>query len=247
MSRFPAFVRATVAVGALSSWPAAAAPGGWEPPVVLDPGTPLELTRIGTPAIADIAYLGVLFDEPVNSLELARVSLSQEPPTATFVQVATGGGKGRDDWDSTGLVQLTRELAPNILINDRLDLPGSADLLTHPLGVETAALGQVVGKRHGRRRLGVHRDLRCRWCGRWRNRRWCSRPGLGRQRLASRLSRGQRGGRYQGGCDRCGFHRRLCLGLRGRPGERQGQQCGHQGGAGSCAHGVARRSGQDIC
>ena len=40
---------------------------------------------------------------------------------------------------------------------------GGADLLTHPLGVETAALGQVVGKRHGRRRLGVHRDLRCRY------------------------------------------------------------------------------------
>jgi alpha-L-fucosidase len=40
------------------------------------------------------------------------------------------GGKGRDDWDSVGLEKLTRELAPNILINDRLDLPGSADLLT---------------------------------------------------------------------------------------------------------------------
>ena len=75
MSRFPAFVRAAVAAGALSASPAVAAPGGWEPPVALDTGTPLELTRIGTPAIADIAYLGVLFDEPVNSLELARVAL----------------------------------------------------------------------------------------------------------------------------------------------------------------------------
>jgi len=91
MSRHPAFVLAAAAVGALSAGPAAAAPGGWEPSVVLDPGTPLELTRIGTPAIADIAYLGVLFDEPVNSLELARVALAQEPPTATFVPVATGG------------------------------------------------------------------------------------------------------------------------------------------------------------
>lgn len=41
-----------------------------------------------------------------------------------------GGGKGRDDWGSAELVALTRELAPNILINDRLDLPGSANLLT---------------------------------------------------------------------------------------------------------------------
>jgi alpha-L-fucosidase len=39
-------------------------------------------------------------------------------------------GKGRDDWNSEGLVKLTRELAPNILINDRLDLPGSADMVT---------------------------------------------------------------------------------------------------------------------
>ncbi len=39
-------------------------------------------------------------------------------------------GKGRDDWDSEGLVELVRELAPGIIINDRLDLPGSADILT---------------------------------------------------------------------------------------------------------------------
>ncbi|HEY8602411.1 MAG TPA: alpha-L-fucosidase, partial [Thermomicrobiales bacterium] len=40
------------------------------------------------------------------------------------------GGKGRDDWDSAGLVKLVRELAPAIIINDRLDLPGSADIVT---------------------------------------------------------------------------------------------------------------------
>ncbi|GMU64045.1 MAG: hypothetical protein AMXMBFR36_03190 [Acidobacteriota bacterium] len=93
MSRLRSFVLVVQVAGALASYSAiaAAAPGGWEPPAVLDPGTPLELTRIGTPAIADVAYLGVLFDEPVNSLELARVALSQEPPTATFVPVASGG------------------------------------------------------------------------------------------------------------------------------------------------------------
>lgn len=40
------------------------------------------------------------------------------------------GGKGRDDWDSEGLVRLVRELAPHIIINDRLDLPGAADVAT---------------------------------------------------------------------------------------------------------------------
>jgi len=42
----------------------------------------------------------------------------------------TWGGKGRDDWDSVGLLQLVRELQPGIIVNDRLDLPGSADILT---------------------------------------------------------------------------------------------------------------------
>jgi alpha-L-fucosidase len=40
------------------------------------------------------------------------------------------GGKGRDDWDSEGLIKLVRELAPAIIINDRLDLPTSADIVT---------------------------------------------------------------------------------------------------------------------
>lgn len=39
-------------------------------------------------------------------------------------------GKGRNDWDSAGLVKLTRELQPGILIDNRLDLPGSADFET---------------------------------------------------------------------------------------------------------------------
>ncbi len=40
------------------------------------------------------------------------------------------GGKGRADWDSTGLVAMIRELAPQIIVNDRLDLPESADVRT---------------------------------------------------------------------------------------------------------------------
>ncbi len=40
------------------------------------------------------------------------------------------GGKGRDDWQSEKLVAMVRELAPDILLNDRLDLPGSEDFVT---------------------------------------------------------------------------------------------------------------------
>ena len=40
------------------------------------------------------------------------------------------GGKGRADWDSAGLVAMIRELAPQIIVNDRLDLPESADVRT---------------------------------------------------------------------------------------------------------------------
>ena len=39
-------------------------------------------------------------------------------------------GKGRADWHSAELVALVRELGPDILLNDRLDLPGSADFVT---------------------------------------------------------------------------------------------------------------------
>ncbi len=39
-------------------------------------------------------------------------------------------GKGRDDWDSAGLEALSRSLQPGIIINNRLDLPSSADIYT---------------------------------------------------------------------------------------------------------------------
>ena len=39
-------------------------------------------------------------------------------------------GKGRDDWDSEGLETLSRTLQPEIIINNRLDLPSSADIYT---------------------------------------------------------------------------------------------------------------------
>ena len=39
-------------------------------------------------------------------------------------------GKGHEDWDSAGLEALSRQLQPDILINNRLDLLGSADFHT---------------------------------------------------------------------------------------------------------------------
>ncbi|MCY4145198.1 MAG: alpha-L-fucosidase [Chloroflexi bacterium] len=39
-------------------------------------------------------------------------------------------GKGRDDWDSAGLEALSRSLQPDIIINNRLDLPSAADIYT---------------------------------------------------------------------------------------------------------------------
>jgi alpha-L-fucosidase len=39
-------------------------------------------------------------------------------------------GKGREDWQSEKLVKLIRQLKPNIILNDRLDLPGIGDIKT---------------------------------------------------------------------------------------------------------------------
>ena len=39
-------------------------------------------------------------------------------------------GKGRDDWESEKLLALVRELAPKVIVDNRLDLPGSADIHT---------------------------------------------------------------------------------------------------------------------
>lgn len=39
-------------------------------------------------------------------------------------------GKGREDWQSEALVKMIRQLRPNIILNDRLDLPGSGDIKT---------------------------------------------------------------------------------------------------------------------
>ena len=50
-----------------------------------------------------------------------------------FSFTGSGRGKGRDDWDSVGLLKMVRQLQPNIIVNDRLDLmdvPGGWDFRT---------------------------------------------------------------------------------------------------------------------
>lgn len=42
----------------------------------------------------------------------------------------TWGGKGRDEWRSAQLLELVRSLQPDVVVNDRLDLPGAADVVT---------------------------------------------------------------------------------------------------------------------
>jgi alpha-L-fucosidase len=51
-------------------------------------------------------------------------------PTLVHYGEPVWGGKGRDDWASPQLMELVRRLQPGILVNDRLDLPGSADFST---------------------------------------------------------------------------------------------------------------------
>lgn len=40
------------------------------------------------------------------------------------------GGKGRDDWESEKLFELVHRLQPGIVVDNRLDLPGSGDIVT---------------------------------------------------------------------------------------------------------------------
>ncbi|NLE43319.1 MAG: alpha-L-fucosidase [Chloroflexi bacterium] len=54
-------------------------------------------------------------------------------------------GKGRVDWESEKLVAMIRELQPDILLNNRLDLPDAADFVT-PEQVQPAGWPRVDGE-----------------------------------------------------------------------------------------------------
>ncbi len=56
-------------------------------------------------------------------------------------------GKGHDDWDSAGLLKLTRELQPGILVDNRLDLEGSGDFET-PEQTSAADLRKSFAGKH---------------------------------------------------------------------------------------------------
>ena len=66
-----------------------------------------------------------------------------------------GSGKGRNDWESEKLYKLVRELAPNIILDDRLDLRGGWDIKT-PEQFQPRELGEVQGHTGG---LGSLPDL----------------------------------------------------------------------------------------
>ncbi|MCX7846888.1 MAG: alpha-L-fucosidase [bacterium] len=55
-------------------------------------------------------------------------------------------GKGRADWESEQLYALTRELQPQVLVNNRLDLPGVGDFVTPEQVQPTSALVDEEGK-----------------------------------------------------------------------------------------------------
>lgn len=55
------------------------------------------------------------------------------------------GGKGKADWKSEQLYQIVRELAPNIILNDRIDLPDGWDVKT-PEQVQPQQWVHVDGK-----------------------------------------------------------------------------------------------------
>ncbi len=56
-----------------------------------------------------------------------------------------GSGKGRADWQSEELVRLVRSLQPRVILDDRLDLPGSGDIHT-PEQVLPRAWPRVDGR-----------------------------------------------------------------------------------------------------
>ena len=51
-------------------------------------------------------------------------------PGGCFPKDGRPGGKGHDDWDSERIVKCVRSLQPDIIIDNRLDLPGSGDIIT---------------------------------------------------------------------------------------------------------------------
>jgi alpha-L-fucosidase len=55
-------------------------------------------------------------------------------------------GKGHDDWESEALYKMVRELAPDILIDNRLDLPGVGDFITPEQWQPPAPMMDAEGK-----------------------------------------------------------------------------------------------------
>jgi alpha-L-fucosidase len=59
---------------------------------------------------------------------------------------ADGSGKGRNDWESEKLIKLVKKLQPDIILDDRLDVPGAWDIKT-PEQTQPSDWPTVDGKR----------------------------------------------------------------------------------------------------
>jgi hypothetical protein len=79
-----------LAVSLLVILPLGVASAGWSDPVLIGKGTPLEISQVRLEPPGDIVHVPVLFNERTNALEMARVNVSVNPPTATFVPLAIG-------------------------------------------------------------------------------------------------------------------------------------------------------------
>ena len=55
-------------------------------------------------------------------------------------------GKGHEDWQSEKLIKMIRKLQPHIILDDRLDLPGSGDIKTPEQYVPTEGVKDENGK-----------------------------------------------------------------------------------------------------
>ncbi|OGV47570.1 MAG: alpha-L-fucosidase [Lentisphaerae bacterium GWF2_44_16] len=55
-------------------------------------------------------------------------------------------GKGHEDWQSEKLIKMIRKLQPHIILDDRLDLPGSGDIKTPEQYVPTEGVKDEKGK-----------------------------------------------------------------------------------------------------
>ncbi len=76
------------------------------------------------------AYLHGQTKELLERYDLEIMWFDFSYPAGKHGRPATWIGKGKDDWQSEKLLKMIRKLKPNIILNDRLDLPEGWDIKT---------------------------------------------------------------------------------------------------------------------